>query len=38
MHEMRVRSMLENIKKEKFKTLQNACAKTHLDLKMNKIQ
>jgi len=38
MHEIRIKDMLENMKKEELKMLHNACAKTHLDLKINKIQ
>jgi len=38
MHEIKMRNMLKNMKKERLKTLQNACARTHSSLKINKIQ
>jgi len=38
MYEIKIKDMLKNIKKERLKALQNACARTHLDLKINKIQ
>jgi len=38
MNEIRVKDIFKNIKKEELKTLYNACARTYLSLKINKIQ